>query len=146
MALYEFSLSDLKKVNIFFEFSSIKIMAILTSIFVKICNKVNNGIVLLILWAYAKKNPKLIIFFSSFNGWFDWLSIQDSDLHFRFKADSCIWDQPTYICAHCRTWVYPYQGDASHHTPLDPASLRPPAPQAHGAARCTPFGLSVLGR
>ena len=36
-------------------------------------------------------------------------------------------------CAHCRTWVYPYQGDASHHTTMDPASLSPPAPHAHGA-------------
>ena len=31
-------------------------------------------------------------------------------------------------CAHCRTWVYPYQGDACHHTTMDPASLSPPAP------------------
>ena len=36
-------------------------------------------------------------------------------------------------CAHCRTWVYPYQGDASHHTTMDPASLSSPAPHAHGA-------------
>ena len=30
------------------------------------------------------------------------------------------------LCAHCRTWVYPYQGDARHHTTMDPASLSPP--------------------
>ena len=38
-------------------------------------------------------------------------------------------------CAHCRTWVYPYQGDASHQTTMDPASLSPPEPYvyAHGA-------------
>ena len=35
--------------------------------------------------------------------------------------------------AHCRTWVYPYQGNASHHTTMDPASLSPPATHAHGA-------------
>ena len=34
-------------------------------------------------------------------------------------------------CVHCRRWVYPYQGDASHHTTMDSASLSPPAP--HGA-------------
>ena len=55
-------------------------------------------------------------------------------LYFRSKEDSCSWVTRHTPCAHCRTWVYPYQGDASHHTTMDPASLSPPEPHAHGAS------------